>query len=354
MSKVIIIGDTHAGVRNGSGIFLDYTAKFFKEVFFPYCEENNIKRILHLGDYFDHRKHVNFKVLCHNHKTFIKYLYENDMHMDLILGNHDVYYKDTNNLNSLTLLLKQYDDVITIHEQPKDVDFDGLSIGRLPSIITDHYDECMDFIKNSKSSILGGHLELSGFKMMQGAPASTHGMEAKLLNRFEMVLSGHYHTKSTQGNIHYLGTQFELTWADAGDPKYFHILDTKTRELTPIRNHLKLFNRLIYKDGVSHPTPEEIKGCYIKIVVAEKKDLFEFDKFIEAIYSADPFEVKIVESFDEYSGDNVSSEEMNNQALDTKELINQYVEALETDLDKNKLKAKLQEMYVEALQCEAV
>jgi hypothetical protein len=169
-----------------------------------------------------------------------------------------------------------------------------------------------------------------------------------------MVLSGHYHTKSNQDNIYYLGTQYELTWADAGDPKYFHVLDTETRELEPVRNKLKLFHRLIYKDGTKLKDPKELKGRYVKIVIAEKKDLFEFDKYLESVYKADPFEVKIVESFEEYLGENVSTEDLDGEAMETKDLLNDYVDNLETDLDKNKLKSMLHTLYVEALQEEAI
>ena len=114
-------------------------------------------------------------------------------------------------------------DRINIHMNPTDLEFDELSVGLLPWISIDNYDECMDFIQNSKSSIIVSHLELNGFKMMKGIAVSSHGMDPKLFSRYEMVLSGHYHTKSSEGNIHYLGTQYELTWADAGDPKHFHM-----------------------------------------------------------------------------------------------------------------------------------
>ena len=84
MSKIAILNDTHFGVKNGSAIFMDYASKFFDEVFFPYCVENDIKQVLHLGDFFDHRKYVNYKVLEHAYECFISKLYEHDMTMDII------------------------------------------------------------------------------------------------------------------------------------------------------------------------------------------------------------------------------------------------------------------------------
>ena len=353
MSKLAILNDTHFGVKNGSAIFMDYASKFFDEVFFPYCVENDIKHILHLGDFFDHRKFVNYKVLEHSYDAFISKLYEHNMTMDIICGNHDVYYKNTNSLNSLQQVLGQYSDRVHIHMDPIDKDFDGLSIGFLPWMTQDNHDQCMEFIAKSKSSILVSHLELQGFEMGKGLPVASHGLNTSLFSRYEMVLSGHYHTKSTKGNIHYLGTQMELTWSDAGDPKYFHTIDTQTRELTPIRNKYLLFRRIRYNDTETETiTKDDVNGTYIKIVVVSKKDLYEFDKFIDRIQSYEPFEVKIVETFDEYSGENVNDDDVS--TFDTPTLLNTYVDSIETDLQSDKLKTMLHELFVEAQQMESI
>ena len=183
MSKIAIINDTHFGVRNGSDIFLDYMDKFFTDVFFPYCKKHDIKKIIHMGDFFDHRRFINIKVLGRVQDFFISQLDEYDMTMDIIPGNHCVYYKNTNNLNSLQQILGGYDR-INIHMNPTDLEFDELSVGLLPWISIDNYDECMDFIQNSKSSIIVSHLELNGFKMMKGIAVSSHGMDPKLFSRY--------------------------------------------------------------------------------------------------------------------------------------------------------------------------
>ena len=353
MSKLAILNDTHFGVKNGSQIFLDYSSKFFSEVFFPYCLEHDIKHVLHCGDYFDHRKFVNYKVMQHSFDAFISKLYEYDMTMDIVPGNHDVYYKNTNELNSLEQVLGQYSDRVHIHMNPIDKDFDGLSIGFLPWMTQDNYDECTKFIATSKSPVILSHLELQGFIMGKGLPVASHGLNSSLFSRYEMVLSGHYHTKSTQGNIHYLGTQMELTWSDAGDPKYFHVLDTDTRELTPVRNKYLLFRRIRYNGTETEAiTRDEIRGSYVKVVVVSKKDLYEFDKFIDRLQSYEPFEVKIVETFEEYTGENVSDEDIS--TTDTPTLLNTYVDSIETDLDSDKLKTMLQELFVEAQQLESI
>jgi hypothetical protein len=181
---------------------------------------------------------------------------------------------------------------------------------------------------------------------MANANIKSHGMDKSKLKRFEAVYSGHYHTKSTQDNITYLGTQFELSWSDAGDPKYFHIFDTDTREMAPVRNPNNLYQKLIWDDEPVKLREDMIKGKYIKVVVTSKKDLFEFDKFLEKVYNFNPYEVKVLETFEEYTGDNVEDEKIS--TVDTTTLLNSYVDATETDLNNDTLKKMLQELYVEA------
>ena len=103
--KIALLNDTHCGVRNSSQIFIDFQERFYKEVFFPFCKDNDIKKIIHLGDYYDHRKFVNFKALNANRNHFLEPMKQAGMTMDIIPGNHDVFHKNTNDLCSLKELL---------------------------------------------------------------------------------------------------------------------------------------------------------------------------------------------------------------------------------------------------------
>jgi DNA repair exonuclease SbcCD nuclease subunit len=347
--KIAILNDTHLGVKNGSDIFLDYSAKFYNEIFFPYLEENNIKTILHLGDYFEHRKFVNFKALNHNKEIFLDVIREKGIHMSIIPGNHDVYYKNTNKLNSLKELLIEYSDCVSIYEDPIDITIGNgdMTVGLVPWICQENEEECINFLKTSKSPVIMGHFELGGFNYMANANIKSHGMGKELFQRYESVYSGHYHTKSTQENITYLGTQMELTWSDAGDPKFFHVFDSKTRELTPIQNTNILFQKIVYdEEKVVSLKRKNVEGTYIKVIVTNKKDLYAFDKWMEKLYDYNPHEVRIIENFDEYDGNNVADD--NVAVEDTPTLLNSYIDATATQLNVDTLKKMMQELLVEA------
>ena len=349
--KIAIINDTHCGVKNGSDVYLDNAESFYNNIFFPYLDKHDIKSILHLGDYYDHRRFVNFKALERNRHMFLDVIRNKGIHMSIVPGNHDVYYKNTNDLCSLKELLGHYTDCVKIYMEPTDLELDGTSIGLVPWICPDNEKECMDFIQNTKSQILMGHFELAGFKFMANASIKSHGMGTEIFNRFDSVYSGHYHTKSSQSNVTYLGTQVELTWSDAHDPKYFHVFDTETREMTPVRNPYTLFRKLYYSDD-KQSDYSDVTNKFVKIIVSEKSNAYEFDKYVDKVQSMNPQELKIVENFGDLSAETIEDEEINLE--DTSTLLNTYVDALETKLKKPKIKSILSELHTEALELESI
>lgn len=346
--KFIILNDTHAGIRNSSDIFLDNAEKFYSELLFPYMVENNIKHIVHLGDFYDNRKFINFRALHRVRKMFLGRLRELGITMDIIPGNHDTYYKNTNELNSLKELLGHYMNEVTIIHEPRVMDYDGMQMALIPWICADNEEQTFKFLKNCTAPIVGGHFELNGFDMAKGLQ-STHGLDPSIFSRFEMVLSGHYHTKSTKGNVHYLGSQLEFFWNDAHDNKYFHVMDTETRELEAIHNPHTLFERIYYDDtkhDYLHYPIDNIEGKFVKVVVINKSDTFTFDRFIDRIQSRKIHELKIAENFAEFTGSNVDDEGVSLE--DTSTLLNSYIDAVDTDLDKDRIKHQVHELMLEA------
>lgn len=356
--KIALLNDTHCGIRNSSEVMMDYQERFYSEVFFPYLRENGITKILHLGDYYDNRKFINFKALEHNRKIFLEKLREYKIHMDIIPGNHDVFYKNTNDLNSLKELLGHYMEEVRIIEQPMVVDYDGTSVALVPWINDQNEEDSIKFLKTCKASIVGAHLELEGFEMQAGIPC-THGMKADLFNRFELVLSGHFHTKSQSGNIHYLGSQMEFFWSDAHDPKYFHILDTDTREVTPVQNTVTLFEKVYYDDTVDKAEFKyrtgklpDVTNKFVKLIVVNKSDPKLFDHFVTRLQSKHIHELKIAENFEEFTGGSVDDEKISVDS--TEDLLYTYIDAVETSLDKDKIKLMVHELMIEAQTLELV
>lgn len=352
--QIAILNDTHCGIRNSSEIFMEHQEKFYRDVFFPYLEEHGIKKILHLGDYYENRTSINFKALNHNRRIFLDVLRDRGIHMDIIPGNHDVYYKNTNDLSALKELQGHYMNEVNIIEEPTVMNYDGMKVAMVPWINASNEEKTRYFLNTCDADICGAHLELSGFEMQAGV-ACQDGMDPNLFRRFEMVLSGHFHTKSQQMNIHYLGSQMEFFWSDCNDKKYFHVLDSETRELTAVENPINIFEKIHYDDtgktpwAVSGPVTKDVRYLddkFVKVIVINKSKPAVFEQFLDRINARKIHGLQIAENFQDFAGAQVEDSKINLDSTD--EILYTYVDAVDTDLDKDRIKAQVRELMIEA------
>lgn len=350
--KVAIITDQHFGARNDSIQCLDYYENFYKNIFFPTLKERDIKHILILGDTFDRRKFINFNTLSRAKKMFFDQAYNDGIFITMIAGNHDTYFKNTNEVNSPELTLMEYSNIVIV-TRPETVDVHGVPVCFLPWICADNYVDSMNEIKNTKADLCMGHLEIAGFSMYRGVE-SHDGLSKESFDKFDMVFSGHYHHRSDNGHIYYLGNPYELTWQDYKDPRGFHLFDLQSRKLEFIENPYSLFERFEYDDTLFDPDGIDTSFAtdkYVKIIVINKTDFYKFDKFITRVYTKNPLEVKIVENFSEFTEGQVD-ETINLE--DTSSVLSNYIESVETEVDKEKVKSFMKALYTEALNKEVV
>jgi len=344
--KIALLNDTHWSARGDSQIFLDYFMSFFDKVFFPYMEEHGITTIIHAGDFMDRRKYVNFNILNQVRDRFISRMQDSRIEMHCILGNHDVYYRNTNRVNSLQELF--YNDM-TIYDEPQVVNFDGLDIALLPWVNKENYEQSIKFIKTANAPILIGHLELDGYHVMRGIEYKG-GMDPNLFKRYEKVLSGHFHCRQERDNILYMGTQYQITFSDLNETKGFHVLDTETREVEFIVNPFKMFVELTYNDvdGTLDDNSDfkNLKDTYVRVVVEHKDHPYSFDRFIDKMYDAGVAKITTVEEALDISDDD---EKILDLAQDTVTLINSEVDNLEEVKDKAKMKKIIKDLYMESL-----
>ena len=354
--KIAIITDQHFGARNDSIAFLNFYEKFYENIFFPKLKEEGINTLLVLGDTFDRRKYVNFYSLKRSKQMFFDRLAEMNIQVHMLAGNHDTYFKNTNDVNSVDLLLAEYDNINVI-DTPQTIHLDygntAADVCMIPWICPDNYQRCLDEIKNTNATVCMGHFEIAGFAMYRGME-SHEGLDPSMFKKFDQTFSGHYHHRSSKDNITYLGNPYELTWQDYNDPRGFHLFDVNTRDLTFVENTYTMFDRFEYDDTVFDPDGIDTTGFaekYVKIVVVNKKDLYKFDKFMARVYDKNPYEVKIVEDFSEFNEGNVSSEI---DLEDTQTVLSEYIDSIETTVDKEKVKTFMKTLYTEAVNIEVV
>lgn len=344
--KVAILTDTHYGARKGSKYLHDHFELFYKNIFFPTLEENGITTVIHMGDAFDSRKSIDYQSLEWAKRVVFEPLKNCEVHM--IVGNHDCYFKNTNHVNSPSLLLQNYPNIKT-YSSPQTAKIGGIDIMMLPWICSENYDETLKEIKKSKAKIAMGHLELQGFRVNRNLVMEEHGLDPKIFDKFTKVFSGHYHTRSDNGKIYYLGNTYEMYWNDVNDTRGFHIFDTETLEHTPINNPYKLFYNIYYED-----TPyqlfdtTEYENKIVKVIVRKKSKPKDFEKFIDKLYTAGIQDLKIVENFDIQENEDFEVDEEEN----TMSILNRYIDEAEFEFDKNIIKGIFQDLYRQACEVE--
>tara|TARA_B100000902_G_scaffold9442_1_gene11710 strand:+ start:102 stop:1139 length:1038 start_codon:yes stop_codon:yes gene_type:complete len=344
--KVAIITDQHFGFKKGSRLYHDYFLKFYDEIFFPTIEKLGIKTVLDLGDTFDNRKGVDLYSLDWAKRNYFSRLASNEVSVISIVGNHTAFYKNTNEVNSNDLLLREYDN-ITLFDECTELEVGGLPILFIPWINAENKERTYNMIKESKAKVAMGHLELNGFVATHGHTME-NGADFECYDKFKQVFSGHYHTRSSNGKIYYLGNPYEMFWNDCDDNRGFHIYDTSTLKLKTINNTHKLYKKIFYND-----TPRQLfkfgeyRNKIVKLIVKNKTSEKEYDLFLEALEKANPHDIKIVEKIDD-----LCFEDDIGESEDTMTLLNKYVDDLETDLNKSRIKGLIQDIYQQA--CEVV
>lgn len=345
--KVAIISDTHYGARKGSKLFHDYFEKFYNDVFFPTIDKEGITTVIHMGDAFDSRKGIEFKSLKWSKRVVFNPLKERGIKMHLMVGNHDAYYKNTNEINAVDLLLKEYDNV-EVYSSPTEVSVGDLPILFIPWINEQNEKETNGIIKKTKCPVAMGHLELNGFVATPGH-IMEHGHDARAFNKFEKVFSGHYHARSDNGTVFYLGNPYEMFWNDVESPRGFTIFDTESLEHRPINNPYRLFYKIFYED-TDHQTfnTSEYENKIVKVIVRKKTDTKKFEKFIDKLYTSGVADLKIVENFQLDESEEFEADE----SEDTMSILSRYIDESETELNKTVIQSLIKEIYQEA--CEVV
>ncbi len=346
--RIAILTDTHWGARRGSKLFQEYFEQFYTNIFFPYLEENGITTIIHMGDAFDSRKSIDYQSLEWTKRVVLDPMSKYEVH--LVTGNHDVYYKNTNDVNSPDLLLTGYPNIKT-YTKAIEINIAGRDIFLVPWINQENFDYTTKQIKKTNAQIAMGHLELQGFAVNRQV-VMEHGLDRKIFNKFDKVFSGHYHHRSNDGKVFYLGNTYELYWNDINDPRGFIIFDTDTMEHEPVDNPYRMFYNIYYEDDdyqMFDATPYNNK--IVKVIVRKRSDNKKYERFIDKLYASGIADLKIVEN--QLFNGWYDKEEFNAmESEDTLSILNRYVQESEGDLDKSRIQSIITDIYQEA--CEMI
>lgn len=346
--EIALITDTHISFKKSNLNFHNYFEKFYSNIFFPEIEKRNIKTVIHLGDAFDNRKGIDYwglewaqRVVYDKFKSLGVTVYQ-------ICGNHDASMRSTNKYNAIATLLRDYENVIPIID-PVEYTIDNVNTLFVPWICKDNEVNTFKIIENTSAKLLFGHLELSGFTLFPGQ-VNTHGISSEKFKNFDRVFSGHYHTRSSDGKIFYLGNPYQMFWSDVDDERGFHIFDNSNYELEFIKNPYTIYEKLYYDDTpIEDINLSKLSEKYIKLLVKNKSNENSYHNFVTKITESNIIDLKIIENL-EVNDSRVNIEEF--EIEDTLSILDKYIDNSEFNLDKNIIKNILRQTYKEALEME--
>lgn len=346
--KIGLITDTHFSFRKSNKNYHDYFERFYTEVFFPTLGTRRIDTVIHLGDAYDNRKGIDYWGLEWSYRVFYDKLHSNGIQLIQILGNHDSEKKTTNKYNSIDTLLRDYSNIKRITE------VEEYRIGNtkylfVPWICKDNEEKTFELIRSTDAKVVFGHLELTGFTLYPGC-IQTNGLSKDVFNKFDRVFSGHYHTRSNDGRVFYLGNPYQMFWSDVNDSRGFSIFDTDTYELEFIENPFEIYYKINYND-TDHTQFDfsQLENKNVKIIVQNKTNQSQYDLFVNQVLKCNILDLKIMENM-EIDTDLVDISECDGE--DTLTILNKYIEQSDFKLKKNVVQSILYETYQEALTVE--
>ena len=295
---VALITDQHFGARNFSQDFHNFFMKFYDDVFFPTIKERNIKHIIDLGDTFDKRKQIDFNILSQVKLGYYDKLQDMGISILTLVGNHTAYYKNTNNINTPSLLLSEYKNV-TVIDTPSIHTLYGHDLLMLPWLNRENDDIAFDLL-NEHYRYGFGHLEINGFEMYEGILCMDSHYDVYQFSNVEQLFSGHFHHRSSRGNLQYLGNPYEITWHDYNDLRGFHLLELNSGKVEFIKNPFKMFHKIFY----DFESPEcqaqfndldMFSGTHVKLVVRNRGLRENFESDIEKLFSVNPLSVVLID-----------------------------------------------------------
>jgi DNA repair exonuclease SbcCD nuclease subunit len=349
-----IITDTHVGARSSSSIFRDYMKFWYDTVFFPKLMEQDCKTILHLGDFFDNRTTISVQDIDFVVNWFAKRLVDDGIQFYVTLGNHDVAFKNTNRIHSLSILKAAAPNNVTVIEEANEYLFDGNRYLLVPWINAENYQDTMSKISNTPDKgdvIVAGHFELSGFLHYKNSIPATHGLDASLFKDFKELWSGHFHHKSKIGNARYMGSAFHLNWQDYNDDRGFHFYDGTLLEFVP--NEHCLFTHVTFEEDVFSKMSDKeysdlFEGMFVRLTVTGDYSKVALMDTITKINRSKPHDLQVIND-SLVNGESETEEQVESKtAKSTADYITSYIEERQ-DLNTTEIKTLVQDLYESAM-----
>lgn len=343
-SEIGIFSDPHYGVHRNSEtwhkIALNH-AKWAAEQF----KARSIKDIIIPGDIFHDRNDIAVNTL-HNVTDIFDCL--RDFNIIITVGNHDAFYKDKSDINSVSILRGWSN--ITVVDKLVVLEAHGRKIALCP------WGQNIEEVP--ACDLIVGHFEINSFKM-NSFKVCTNGLKASdLTSRAKLTITGHFHhreeRKYNEGTILYVGCPYQQDWGDYGTTKGLYTLDLDTLKYEFVENNISpRYNKVRYSELASGTyTPESLRGFIsgniVKFFIDKPLEPDTVDTIIRKLVSIKPVEFTI--EYDYSQSSMINSEEANTKDfnISVDNSISEFIDLLDIKY-KDKVKSYVTDLYHKSL-----
>lgn len=287
-NNVAVISDCHIGIHQDSQIWHEITLNYANWLY-DILNKKNIKDIIICGDIHNNRNEISVQTI-NTVNNFFKTL--KDFNIYITVGNHDAYYSDRSDINSLTLLnewknVDIFDNIVSTYQYGKNIVFCpwATAVDKIP-----------------KCDILFGHFDIAGFNMTRQKISASGIMSNDILKICNLIFTGHFHLreerKYEQGTIIYTGCPYELDWGDCGsDAKGVYILDIQNKKYEFIENktspkHKRIRLSELLSAGITDNIKLEFTNNFISFVVDKEVDVDKIGNFINQLSVLKPLSIR--------------------------------------------------------------
>ena len=332
--KIFITTDWHFGIYlNDLNKWLNMMEDYFYNFYIPYLKKN-VKEgdiMIHCGDLYDNRTSIPIIVSYKVEAILTEISKILPIHM--IVGNHDLYNRGSNDVNSVRLF--NHIDNINVYTTPTSIDIFDKKLILIPWI--ERRLDLINAIKDNPGDYLFCHSDLNGCRMHLNSVAHRNAdkIDVYEFKGYDHVFSGHIHLRQTNNNFTFIGAPYHMDRNDMGDEKGITILDVINGEVEFVPNtYSPVFTKLFIRTEEDVDQLDEYKDSkdYIDLMVSNNLLINnrKLRRKLEIMLESGGF--ASVGYIDDMKGDEVEDEEILDEDgvnvsidLDYEEYIREYI-----------------------------
>lgn len=337
IKKIALFTDIHLGRKNSSEVHLNDCQDYI-DWFIQNCKKEKVDMVVFCGDWFEQRDAITGKTLDRSHKVIRQLMEELELPFFLIVGNHDLVYRNTRNAFN-TVIFEPFENLILVDDNIS-VEIGGKKVLFCPYLFEEEYSQQITEINSH--DVVFGHFEFKGFVLTGETKVLDHGPDHSDFKKPKRIFTGHFHKRQEKGNVHYIGNTFPMDYSDANDTnRGMAIYDIQNDDLEFIDwekspSYIRCSLSELLEDPKKILRPKASVTCLVDEKGLGYEDILKIKTVLSEKFSLR--ELKLEEPLDDYSiSEDIDEEDLKSESTD--EIVLNLLDKIKTDdIESDKLK----------------